>query len=670
MPVIKTKGAASSQGFGEFAKSAAVTNYIEDVFSTYLYTGNGTTQTITNGIDLSTYGGLVWTKSRSAVKDNGMWDTVRGAGTGSGSPNNKTISSNGLNLSAFYSTDYLSAFNTNGFNVTYGDATYSVANQSGTTYAGWSFRKQPKFFDIQTWTGNGTAGKTISHNLGSVPGCIMVLCTTANYSWFVYHRNANAGGNTTSLMLNSTSAAADDGNAGIQNLTSTTFALGSAGATSTRLNDSGQTYIAYIFAHNAGGFGLTGTDNVITCGSFTTDASGSVTVNLGYEPQWLLVKNTQLTENWVELDNMRGWSFASQQRLFPNLTNAEQSLAGNYGTPTATGFNFVNGLGNSNTYIYIAIRRGPMKTPTTSTSVFGLSARTGTGANATVTGGQTDDLFISKNRASGPGTLFASRLSGTVYLTSSTTTGENPTGTNVLQASPWDIMDGVKVGTTSNQTNANGQTFINYLVKRAPNFFDVVCYTGTGSATTQTHNLNVAPELIIVKRRNLASNWIVGATTIGYSNKLYFNLTDASAADSTAWNSTNPTSSVFSLGTNTECNAGASTYIAYLFASCPGVSSVGTYTGNGTTQTINCGFTSGSRFVMIKQTNSTGGWYFYDTARGMTTLTDPYLFFDSTAGDAATLGSVTTVTTGFALDATILAAINTNAATYIYMAIA
>ena len=673
MPLQQTSGNDTTDAYGGGA--AVVPNYIEDVFSTYLYTGNGSTQTITNGIDLSTKGGMVWTKSRSVAKDNGMWDTVRGAGTGSGSPNNKTISSNGLNLSAFYSTDYLSSFSTTGFNVTYGSATYSVANQSGTTYVGWAFRKQPKFFDIQTWTGNGTAGKTITHALGSVPACIMVLCTTANYSWFVYHRSANAGGNTTSLTLNSTSAAANEGDAGIQNLTSTTFDLGGAGATSTRLNDSGQTYIAYIFAHDAGGFGLTGTDNVITCGTYT--GNGSTTgpvVTLGYEPQWIITKRTDVSGAWWIQDNMRGLTQTLGSNLVPNTAAAEVTSATAYTIPIATGFK----LGTTNadlnasggTYVYVAIRRGPMKVPTVGTSVFGLSARTGTGANATVTGGQTDDLFISKNKASGPGTLWASRLSGTVYLTSSATTGENPTGTNVLQASPWDIMDGVKVGTSSNQTNANGQTFISYLVKRAPSFFDVVCYTGTGSATTQTHNLNVAPELIIVKRRNLASNWIVGATTIGYSNKLYFNLTNASAADSTAWNSTNPTSSVFSLGTNTECNAAASTYIAYLFASCLGVSSVGTYTGNGTTQTINCGFTSGSRFVMIKQTDSTGGWYFYDTARGMTILTDPYLFFDSTAGDAATLGSVTTVTTGFSLDATILAAINTNAATYIYLAIA
>jgi hypothetical protein len=74
--------------------------------------------------------------------------------------------------------------------------------------------------------------------------------------------------------------------------------------------------------------------------------------------------------------------------------------------------------------------------------------------------------------------------------------------------------------------------------------------------------------------------------------------------------------------------------------------------------------------VLIKRTDSTGDWYVYDTARGMTTLTDPYLQLNSTAAESATLGSVTTVSGGFALNASILAAINTNGGSYIYFSVA
>jgi hypothetical protein len=128
---------------------------------------------------------------------------------------------------------------------------------------------------------------------------------------------------------------------------------------------------------------------------------------------------------------------------------------------------------------------------------------------------------------------------------------------------------------------------------------------------------------------------------------------------------------VFSVGTATTTNGSAFTYVAYLFASAPGVSKVGSYTGNGTTQTIDCGFgAGGARFVLIKRTDAVGDWYVYDTARGMTVLTDPYLLFNSTAAEVATLGSVTTVSTGFALNSAILAAINVNAGTYLFLAIA
>jgi hypothetical protein len=200
-------------------------------------------------------------------------------------------------------------------------------------------------------------------------------------------------------MLNSTSAAADEGNAGIQNLTSTTFDLGGSGAYSTRLNDSGQTYIAYIFAHNAGGFGLTGTDNVISCGSFTTDASGNATVSLGYEPQWMITKASTQAEGWYINDTMRGYYAPSQgatSGLSANTANAEAGTRAQY--INSTGFTVVGGLSASQTYIYIAIRRGPMKVPTSGTSVFSPVARAGTSTATSVTTGFPVDFIISKGR--------------------------------------------------------------------------------------------------------------------------------------------------------------------------------------------------------------------------------------------------------------------------------
>jgi hypothetical protein len=233
-------------------------------------------------------------------------------------------------------------------------------------------------------------------------------------------------------------------------------------------------------------------------------------------------------------------------------------------------------------------------------------------------------------------------------------------------------MDGVKVGTTSTITNASANTYINYLFRRASKFFDVVCYTGDSVAgRTINHNLTVVPELIIVKNRTTAGlNWVVYNQSLGASSAIFLNLTNAASNPSGAWENTAPTSTVFSVSGSTSLNGSGANYVAYLFATCAGVSKVGSYTGNGTTQAIACGFTGGARFVLIKRTDDTGDWYVYDTARGMTVLTNPYLELNTSDAEAATLGSVTTTTGGFTVDASILAAINTNAASYIFLAIA
>ena len=629
-------------------------NFIEDVFSTYLYTGTGAAQTITNGIDLAGKGGLVWTKSRSNAISNINVDTVRGG-----------INALITNSTAANSADtgfHISSFNSNGYSL---QGAGSGDNTSGYTYVSWTFREQPKFFDVVTYTGTG-AVQNIAHNLGSVPGCVITKKTSATSNWAVYHRGITSS-ETGAIILNLTDAFVTS--AAFWNNTaptSTQFTVGTAHAT----NVSGQTYVAYLFAHNAGGFGLTGADNVISCGSFTTNGSGIATVALGYEPQWLLVKANASGNDWYMYDNMRGLSYSNYVYLSPNLSAAEGNIVADYLVPTATGFN-TKSFASSTTYIYIAIRRGPMKVPTLGTRVFGISARTGTGANATVTGGSSvDDAVLIKNRGAAVGNLFASRLTGTGYLETSATTAEVAAGVTILQANPWDVMDGVKVGTTSTITNASANTFVNYLFSRAPGFFDVVCYTGTGVARTVAHNLAAVPELIIVKPRNSSTyDWNCYHVSLG--NTKYIALDTALAASSAAslWNNTTPTSTVFSVS-HPAVNDSGGTYIAYLFATCVGVSKVGSYTGTGALQTVACGFTSGARFVLIKRTDSTGDWYVWDSARGITSGNDPYLLMNSTAAEVTSTNYVDTDTTGFKVTAAAPAGINASGGTYIFLAIA
>jgi hypothetical protein len=239
-------------------------------------------------------------------------------------------------------------------------------------------------------------------------------------------------------------------------------------------------------------------------------------------------------------------------------------------------------------------------------------------------------------------------------------------------------MYGVRVGTTSTNTNANANTFINYVFKRAPNFFDVVCYTGNGISGAQiAHNLTVAPELIIVKERSAVSSnvgWPVWSNQLSLVNS-YLRLNQVTQQDTYngffTIDGPTPTATTFTVGSDSDVNASGQTYIAYLFATLAGVSKVGSYTGNGSTQTINCGFgASGARFVLIKRKDNVSDWYIYDTARGMTSSTDPYWFTNSSTTEVATLGSVRAVSTGFAVDSTVLPAINSDFGTYLFLAIA
>jgi hypothetical protein len=235
-------------------------------------------------------------------------------------------------------------------------------------------------------------------------------------------------------------------------------------------------------------------------------------------------------------------------------------------------------------------------------------------------------------------------------------------------------MDGVQYG-TSDRTNASGNTYINWYFKRAPSFFDEVCYTGTGVAMTVTHNLGVIPELMIVKSRSNGGTsqyfWAVYVAPLGNTANLILDSTDAIATGNLVWNNTSPTSSVFTVGQYNRSGASGVTYVAYLFATLASVSKVGSYTGTGALQTVNCGFTSGARFVLIKRSDSTGDWYMYDSVRGITSGNDPYLFANGPdAVEVTGTNYVDTDTTGFKVTAAAPAGLNANGGTYIFLAIA
>ena len=666
-------------------------NYIEEVFSTTLYVGDGATgasyQQITNNIDLSTKGGLVWLKNRTAnssyTESHGLFDTVRGAYYG--------LNSNGTAASTNYADMGVSAFNTDGFDTKNRADPGAGWNNRNIAYTSWTFRKQPKFFDVVTYTGNGVAGRTVAHNLGSVPGCMIVKRTDTTSNWRVYHRGLTSAAY--DILLNQTLE--EGSRPTIWNSTAPTSTVFSVG-TDSGVNANGGTYVAYLFAHDAGGFGLTGTDNVISCGSYTGNGSATgPVVTLGYEPQWVMIKGVTVDGafDWTISDNMRGIPMVGNTpMLFPNTSGQESAYQAHGLELNSTGFQITNTFGATNangaTYIYIAIRRGPMKVPTLGTTVFGPT----TTANGTQTSGvPVKDAVLNFTLTSTAGWQMVDRLRGILagftanvvgntttnpYLITNSAAVESSTGCriggfgiagNIATAGTWSNGDTVVI--------ASGDFATAYFFRRAPSFFDVVCYTGNDVAGRNiTHNLTVAPELMIVKNRSVTfgggRNWNVYAAPLNNVNAgLFLDLTNPASGSGGVWNGTVPTSSVFTVSANPDANYSGWTYVAYLFATCPGVSKVGGYTGNATLTTIDCGFTSGARWVMIRRTDDYASWYVWDSARGMVSGTDPSLQVNFTSGNASG-NSVFTVSTGFQVVASPAVDVNTNGGTYIFLAIA
>jgi hypothetical protein len=655
VPTIITRGASSAQALGYAFSSAEPANYVEDVFSTYLYTGSGSTQTINNGIDLSGKGGLVWIKTRNFAVSNIVADTERGA--------DRLLFTNLTSASSDYtSKNGITAFNSDGFSL--GSDTDGLVNYSGATYASWTFRKQPKFFDIVTFTSSSSGGATFNHFLDAIPGFVVIKSLSSVSTWRVYHRSLSGSGANQYMDLNSTAAASNF--TGVwPSATSTSFT-----AADGILNNS-QTYVAYLFAHDAGGFGLTGTDNVISCGSYVGTGATGNNVTLGYEPQWLMIKAAERAQDWFMFDNMRGMAATGGTQEYLLANTSEAAGSGAFGiNPTATGFG-VNTAGTSfnasgETYIYIAIRRGPMKVPTVGTEVYNGIARTGTGAAATVTGvGFAPDFVQVKSRSVGTRNwIQQDRLRGTsVFLSSNLPEGDVASSAAITG---FDEMNGVRVGISAG-LNAASETYINHFFRRAPGFFDEVCYTGTGVARTVAHNLAAVPELMIVKSRSSPYSWTI--YPLDATKYMEFSTSGVGAA-SIVWNDTAPTASVFTVGTALQLNQSGSTFVAYLFATCPGVSKVGLYTGTGTTLQINCGFTAGARFVLIKRTDSTGDWYVWDSARGIVAGNDPYLLLNRTDAEVTNTDYVDTFSSGFEIISTAPAAINASGGSFIFLAIA
>ena len=851
--------------------------YIDDVFSTFLYKGNSSTQTITNGIDLSGEGGLVWFKNRTTnvgvPLGHVLVDTVRG----------KTKYNRSQSTSAEETANnMITSFNSNGFAI--GDN--SNINYNNDTEISWTFRKASGFFDVVTYTGDGSASRQISHQLKSVPGMVIVKNIDSGYNWTVWHKseptkygklndnsmfntttdyfgnssgpitptstyftvNGNqvqngsgvdyvayvfAGGASTAseavsvdftgstsakLSMSSSSDLAfgtgdftmecwvkptnlsstletvfDSGNSGSNNADSIYFGFSQSqvhvGSYNAYYNQASTTNFNGQWMHIAvsrsgtnlrifkngillktttnntdlksGGdiilginpratyqtltgsisnfravkgqalyttsfipstspltttsqgatasnvkllccqsstvttatvapgtitntnttassdspfddpagfvFGESGSENVIKCGSFTTAGNGAATVDIGWEPSFVIMKRADGGAGWYMFDSMRGFPVdGNSGRLSADESDAEQSMS-NYNVVSSSGFS-VNNINTNSTHVFIAIRfpdgycgKPPELGNQVFTPVFGSANAPLFKANNHVV-----DFTLQKN--SNFATQSAdwnatSRLTSGKLLQPNTNAAET---SNTFQV--FDYQSG-----TSSFTGGTGIRF-GWLWKRHAGF-DVVCYKGDGVVGRQIrHNLgsNNVPEMMWVKARTQSSarDWQVYHKGLnGGSNpeqyNLWLNRTDGENDSSGRWNDTAPTSTHFTIGGVDLINESSYNYIVMLFASISGISAVGSYTGNGSTQTISTGFAP--RFIIIRRTDgSEDNWVVLDTTRGWGSGDEHLLKLNSSDAQSTSDDFGAPTSSGFSLTSD--GWVNYNTGNYIYYA--
>ena len=622
---------------------------VDDVFSIDLIFGNGSTQQITNGLDLSSEKGLVWSKERStSIYNHALVDNV----------SNKFVMSDNTSAAADASTE-ISSFNTDGFTL-HGTGDYNNVNNR--TYVSFSFRQAPRFFQCLTYSGTGSA-QTISHSLGSTPAMIFVKNLSNAQSWYVFHTSVGA---TKGLILDGTYAAILGSSYWNDTApTSTQFTVGA------NASDNGDSYVAYLFAHNNsdGGFGPDSDQDIIKCGSYTGAGSGSsTTVNLGFEPQFVLLKNTSSTSAWSIVDNMRGLvTGGNDQTIEANTTGAE--YAADLIDLTSTGFvtksNFSSSNTSGDTFIYMAIRRGPLAEPTAVDDVFEVdTVQASSGNQPAFKFDFVTDFIISRQVTATQDWLTNARLLGQNQLKLNTTDGQS---TN--SAYNWDYMDGAW------DPFSASPVFSAWGWKRAPKFFDIVVTKAVSTNNGNVnHNLGVKPEMAWYKRVDGTDAWYVASALNGYLSTNNSNAAAGTASGS--WLDDVGGSIGGDDATATTINSGYkfvgnATYdmIILLFSSLAGISKVGSYVGNGSSQTIDCGFSNGARLVLVKQSSSTGSWLLFDYGRGIASGNDSLLQLNATGGEYTGADYIDPDSSGFIAKGD-LNNMNTNGQTFLFYAIA
>lgn len=316
-------------GFMRMALSRQGGPFVPSNFAVRTYTGNGATRNISNGLMMSEFGGMVITRRRDSPLTGVASDTVTGINNG------YYVGSAAARANMSSPTAYLA----DGYTV--GNA--AQFNTSGGTYVSWSFKRAQRFFDVVSFTSDGTSNQRVPHLLGQAPGLVMVRAATASSPFYVFVGSMGLGAYGD---LSSSAAFASAANA-----------WGTAAPTSTDMGfngaalglPAGTACVMYLWADDQSSRGI------VRAGTFPTNASGAATLNLGWQPQFFLSRRTDGDAEWEVFDTTRGWTTGTQRILNLNGSAAESNVNSNIVLPTSTGVQITGGW-ISSTLMYLAIR--------------------------------------------------------------------------------------------------------------------------------------------------------------------------------------------------------------------------------------------------------------------------------------------------------------------------
>ena len=700
MPVHSRITSINAFATGKTPAVPIESKYVEDYFDVQTFTrpgSNSGAQKVTTYVDLSQPEdeGFIWHKSTNIIDDHkvvtklstGKQIVANGQTIGIGSEqiifnnnpqlaaiSNVTLTPGGGNGAAI---DFET--HSDGYVVHSTDYAKQSAGVDGQLDLNLSiqFKKQKKFFDVQTWTGNGTEGHEIFHDLDCEPGFILVKRLDANDDWSCYHKYSDTGvggGNEPwrfwyyGLMDSQARKAVGSGGYVIKpNGTKSILLRGSPDTATQYVNYNGSPFIGYFFADKgSGGFGDDGTEDAIACGVGVVRAdryAADAFNECGFEPDLVMFRNREQSDHWVVVNTSSGW-FDNFYENIGGTTRAKSPFfnTSNQGSQSswvrisneANGFWVENVTGSETTegdeIIWIAVRK-PQKTAEqyniAHSGVGGTSffqAFKGSGINQVPVErpGFTPDMafykkglfngssfnpwvqFKSMGNQSDPG-ISDSQQYGTLRSNSNIPVEIDPAGGGSVNYNVGIIEKGyIAQSSGSYVTDANTGM---YVFRKARGFFDDISWTYNNVGVhTVKHSLGVKPEFMVVKALRDAdvaySKWKIYHAGIGVTMGATIGANgDASAfASQTWWNNIEPTASQIFTGpgiSNGSSIAGGNGLRAFMFSSVEGICKVGVYTGTNQAIDVNCGFSSAPRFLMIKNANTTDNFFVWDDMQGM-----------------------------------------------------